>query len=57
MERKTRHQLLKEIFDLEAKLEAVYDAAIWGIEHVGMANYASREREAKAAVEKAMGDD
>jgi hypothetical protein len=26
---------------------------MWGIEHVGMANYASREQEAKDAIDKA----
>lgn len=43
-----------KITELEEKLEKVYEAGINGIGHVGMANYASREREAINKLEKAM---
>jgi hypothetical protein len=51
--RSTRNTMLKEIDRLEALVENLFEAAMWGIEHVGMANYASREQEAKDAIDKA----
>lgn len=42
-----------EITKLKEKLEAVYDAGMWGIEHVAMANYAHRELEAKQKLREA----
>ena len=42
------------IEELETKLQAVYEAGMSGIEHVGAANYASRESEAKRRLQNAM---
>jgi len=42
----SKDTLLAEISKLTAKVEAVYNQGEWGIGHVGLANYASRESEA-----------
>jgi hypothetical protein len=44
--RNSKSQMLTKIDQLNKQLEEVYDAGHWGIEHVGSANYAEREREA-----------
>ena len=50
-------KLKKQIKDLQERLESVYDAGLWGICHVGSANYIEREREAKDKICKAMYDE
>ncbi len=36
---------------LRAGIETLYDAGQWGINHVGMANYAERQEEAEQNLE------
>lgn len=45
-QRNSKPQMLKKIDQLTKQLEEVYDAGYEGIEFVGSANYAEREREA-----------
>jgi len=51
--RNSKRQMLERVQYLEAQCEALYSAGLDGIAHVGSANYAEREIEAKGWVEKA----
>jgi hypothetical protein len=52
--RNSKEIMLERIRQLEIKLEAVYNAGEWGIGHVAMANYQSREEEAIEKLNTAM---
>lgn len=52
--RHSKETLLKEIERLNRKVRGVYEAGSNGIQHVGAANYASREHEALVNLDKAM---
>ena len=51
--RNSKESLVSRIKYLEAQVEALYDAGIWGIDYVGAANYDYREAEARHVVEQA----
>lgn len=51
--RNSKDNMLERIRYLEAQCEALYDAGLSGISHVGQANYAEREAEAIGWVSKA----
>ena len=50
----TIKRLRTEIKNLKAKMERVFNAGYAGISHVGAANYAEREAEAKKTLTDAM---
>jgi len=52
--RNSKKAMLTKIAELEIKLVKVYDAGVWGIGHVGEANYQHREDRANELLDKAM---
>jgi len=52
--RNSKESLLNRIHELESRLEKVYDAGIWGIAHVSLANYRHRQVEAENKLNDAM---
>ena len=51
--RNSKESLVSRIKYLEAQVEALYDAGLWGIDYVGAANYDYREAEARQKVKQA----